>query len=79
MDLNGPAKKFADCANITNITSTDEDINVLAALEDILKCGGWCSLDKKEEHNPTGNTNGTYYYRFRDINECSSAGNNHLM
>jgi hypothetical protein len=60
--------------------SSDENINVLAALEDILKCGGWCSMDNPAEHNPTGSqANGTYFYRFRDINECSSAGNFHFI
>jgi len=68
LNVKGTAKKFADCENQTDITSSDENINVLAALEDILKCGGWCSMDNTAEHNPTGNLNGTYYYRFRDIN-----------
>lgn len=68
LDLSGKAKKFAECSDQVNITSTDEDISLLAVLEDILKCGGWCSLDNPNEHNPTGKLNGTYFYRFRDIN-----------
>ena len=65
LKLNGTVTKFGDCPNID---SSIEDIDVLAALEDILKCGGWCSLDNPAEHNPTGSSNGTFYFRFKDIN-----------
>jgi hypothetical protein len=74
MWVNGTKTKFSDCRDVVDVSSTEENINVLAALEDILNCGGWCPLDNAAEHNPTGNLNGSYFYRFRNINDCSSAG-----
>ena len=69
---NGTIRKFGDCPDVQAST---ENIDVLAALEDILGCGGWCPLDNPAEHNPTGSNNGTFFNRFKDINDCTSAGN----
>lgn len=59
---NGSAK-FGDCPNIT---STTTNVEILAALENLLKCGGWCSKDR--ETPPFGN----YTYRFRNIDDCNT-------
>lgn len=59
------AVKFGDCKNFT---SSNTNVEILAALENLLQCGGWCSPDK--ETPPFGG----YTYRFRNINDCSDAG-----
>ena len=48
----------------------------MTAIEDLLGCGGWCPLTDKNQHNPTGGSaNGTYFLRFKNINDCTDAGN----
>lgn len=45
------------------------NIEILAALESIIGCGGWCPVNQDEP--PFG----TYTYRFRNINDCSDNSN----
>ena len=59
--------KYADCPTID---TNNENIDVLAAIEELLNCGGWCPLSNTAEADPAS----VYYYRFRNINDCSSAG-----
>jgi hypothetical protein len=71
MNTTGTATKFADCQSTTSST---ENIDIMAAIEELLGCGGWCDLSNAAELNPAK----TYYYRFRDINECSDSGSPYL-
>jgi hypothetical protein len=66
-NFTGNATKFADCPTFN---STTENIDVLAAIEELLNCGGWCPLNNSAEADPAS----VYYYRFRNINDCSTAG-----
>lgn len=66
----GGSAKFGDCsANKVNITSSNTNIEILAALENLLQCGGWCPLDKEVK-----NQLGFYTYRFRNIDDCNTKG-----
>ena len=53
------ATKYSDCTS-DKIKSSKQNIEILAALENILECAGWCNGD----HQPT------YFYRFRNLNDC---------
>ena len=60
--------KFGDCSNIINGI---DKIQILSTLETLLGCGGWCPLSNGKESNYNLNF---YYYRFRDINDCTDFG-----
>jgi len=60
------AAKFGDCLNIT---SSNTNVEILAALENLLQCGGWCPLDKETKNLPK-----FYTYRFRIIDDCNTSG-----
>lgn len=59
--------KYGDCKGVQSSSTT---IEILAAIEDLLGCGGWCS--KKQDASPY--VGGAYIYRFRNINDCSDLG-----
>lgn len=63
------AIKYGDCPNPV---SAAENIEIMVALENILQCGGWCPLDNKVKESDPFNF---YFYRFRDINDCTTEGN----
>ena len=69
-DTSGTAEKFGDC---TTIKSSTTNIEILAALENLLSCGGWCA--PTQDIPPFGG----YTYRFRNINDCSTKCNIHLI
>lgn len=76
LSLDGNHSRFSECVNDTKVNSTAENIDVLAAIEDLLQCGGWCSFGNPAEDNPTVRTdNQTYFKRFVDINNCNTEGN----
>jgi hypothetical protein len=56
-------EKYGDCLNIP---STVANVEIMAALENLLGCAGWCPLSQDAP------TFGAYTYRFRNINDCSS-------
>lgn len=60
-------EKFGDCSGIQSSTA---NIEILAALENLLSCGGWCP--PSQDNPPFG-----YTYRFRNINDCSTLCNFH--
>lgn len=62
--VNGKSK-FGDCDNIASTTS---NVEIMAALENLLECGGWCPKDKQAP------LYGSYTYRFRNIEDCNTAG-----
>lgn len=60
------AEKFGDCKTYQSSTT---NIEILAALENLLGCGGWCA--PTQDNPPFGG----YTYRFRNINDCSTLCN----
>jgi hypothetical protein len=62
------AEKFGDCSTSTAIQSSTANIEIMATLENLLQCGGWCPISID---NPPFTS---YTYRFRNINDCTSAG-----
>lgn len=62
--------KFGDCPSFSNSLPNAQ---ILSALESLFGCGGWCPLDNGKESNYNISF---YYYRFRNINDCTDFGIN---
>ncbi len=58
--------KYQQCAKY-NVTSEEKNVLLLATLEEVLGCGGWCDSDVPK------------FYKFTDINACSSLGNDYFI
>jgi hypothetical protein len=73
LNTTGNYLKYSDCPNYQAST---EYIEVLAALERLLGCGGWCSIDTGFESDPIAPF---YFYRFSNINDCNTSGNQYVI
>jgi hypothetical protein len=52
------------------VTSSSTNVDIIAALESLIGCGGWCPLNQDQ---PSFDI---FTYRFRNINDCTDSRKN---